>query len=129
MEGALHNILSTDAGVIALVTDRVYQVVLPQETALPAVLITRISTTGRELTQDGTLGVAEAVMEIASYATTINEAQALSRACRLAVRDRKGAFSGVQVLRVQFINEANEFSLTANMFAQFLDVAFLYRET
>jgi hypothetical protein len=85
LEAKIYALLSADAGVLALVSTRVYPVVAPQGTTLPYVVYQRISS-GREYALDGYCGLENSRMQVDVYADTEKEAWAVADAVTTAMR-------------------------------------------
>lgn len=90
MEGALIDLLLTDAPIAAVVGTRVYPLRKPQAAEYPVIIVTRIS--GQPLYADeGEVGLQQARMQVDSQSVTYTEAKNLAQ----LVRTRLSAFSGV----------------------------------
>lgn len=85
LETKLYTLLSGDAGVSALVSNRIYPLAAPQQADLPFVVYTRISS-GREYTLSGATGLENPRMQVDCYAETYSSAKAISEAVVTAVR-------------------------------------------
>lgn len=92
MEGALIDLLLTDAPIAAVVDTRVYPLRKPQAAAYPVIIVTRIS--GQPLYADeGEVGLQQARMQVDSQSMTYTEAKNLAQ----LVRARLSAFAGVHL--------------------------------
>lgn len=90
MEGALIGYLKADAGITAIVSDRVYPLRRLQGSDYPAVMVTRVS--GAPLyAEDGEVGLQSARVQVDSWAMNYTQAKDLAQ----LVRSRISAFSGV----------------------------------
>lgn len=93
LESQLYRILSADSGVSALVSARIYPLVIPQDVALPAIAYQRISGP-RDHDQLGPTGLQEARMQFTVQASSYASAKAVSEAVRAAL-DGFGGKSGI----------------------------------
>ena len=114
IEAALFTILSTNAGVGALVggtgtAARVWPLILPQQPTLPAVSFTRISTTGRQPHHSGHVRVVEPRFQFSCFASTPLAAKQLAAAVIAALTDFSGDVGDEQILSTEFANEADDF--------------------
>jgi hypothetical protein len=108
IEEALYAHLTANAGVLALVSTRVYPLVIPQDIALPAIAYQRISGP-RELAHDGPTGMARARIQITCQAATYTAAKAVAEAVRLALDGFRGPVAAnSEVLVVEIAALANE---------------------
>jgi hypothetical protein len=90
MEGALIDLIKADSFIGAVVGARVYPLRLPQGSAMPAIVSTRVS--GQPLyADDGEVGLQSARVQVDVWATTYTQAKDLAQ----LVRARLSAFSGV----------------------------------
>ena len=97
-EKAVYALLSADAGVVALVGDRIYPPPLPQDVALPALAVKHISSV--ELPRlDATVGtnLVTSRIEVEAIAKTYAAQKSLIEAVRLALSYQRGTFAGVYV--------------------------------
>jgi hypothetical protein len=79
MEGALIALLLADSGLVAIAAARVYPGSRPQGSALPAIVLARVS--GAPLyADDGEVGLGQARIQIDCWAATYGEAKTLARA-------------------------------------------------
>lgn len=85
LETKLYTLLSSDAGVVAIASDRVYPDEAPQNAALPYVVYTRISS-GRVYSLSGYSGLENPRIQIDCYAETMADVVSLSDAVISAMR-------------------------------------------
>jgi hypothetical protein len=93
MEEAIIARLLGESGVAAIVTTRIFPGSRPQGSALPAIVLNRISG-GPEYADDGEVGLEQARIQIDCWAATYGEAKLLARAvtaCLSAVEGTVGA--------------------------------------
>lgn len=86
---ALRSLLLGDAGIAALVADRVYPLRLPQGVKVASVVYTRV-TGDTDYTTQGASGYARSRMQIAAWAPTADAATALAN----KVKDCLSGFTG-----------------------------------
>jgi len=102
IEEALYAYLTNYAELTALVGDRIYPVILPQNTTLPAVTFQRISGI-REYSQSGPSGLAHPRFQFSCWAEKYEEAKAVAEQIRLALEGYKGMMGGSDGVRVDAI--------------------------
>ena len=108
IEEALYSCLTSDAGVAALVSTRIYPNVVPQDIALPAVAYQRISTT-RVMAHDGPTGVANARFQFTVSASTYSSARNVANAIRTALDGFSGLMGGQSGVKVEAVFVENDF--------------------
>lgn len=84
IEATIYATLKNDAGVTALVSSRIYPVVMPEGTALPAVVYQRIST-NPVASLDGDSGLDLVRMQISSWGKSYSSAKVLAAAVRTSL--------------------------------------------
>ena len=90
MEEAVISLLLDDAGVAALVSTRVYPGSRVQGSALPAVVINRVS--GAPVyTDDGESGLSQARLQVDCWGTTYSSAKGVARAVKAVLSAYNGA--------------------------------------
>ena len=109
IEEALVALLEADAGVSALVGNRIYPIVIPDGASLPAIAYQRISGPRAE-TMDGPSGLAWPRFQITSVAETVSEAIALANAVRHALDGYSGTVLGVVIDSILILNESTAFN-------------------
>ena len=83
---AVYAVLDAHAGLAALVGDRIYAILMPQDATLPAVTFQRISAEREPLmAPGGGNGVERARVRITAWATTLTSSQAITEQVRLAM--------------------------------------------
>lgn len=84
IEERLFYYLTGNPGVAALVTDRVYPLIAPQDAALPYLVYQRIST-ARERSHSGPSGLAHPRFQVTAVAATYSAVRNLANAVRIAL--------------------------------------------
>lgn len=126
IEEALYKYLRDDAGVSALVSDRIYPLVAPQGAIMPAIVHQRI-TTARPQTLDGSSGVALPWFQFRCWAATYDEACALAEAVRLALLRFRGGYGEV-VRSSTPENETGEYDSDAKLYGPLVEFRFTQKE-
>lgn len=104
LEEAIIALLLADAGVIALVSTRVYGGSRPQNAPVPSVVVNRIS--GMPVyTDDGETGLASARLQIDAWGGTYSSAKLTARAVIEALSAYNGTVSGVTFQNVLLEDE------------------------
>jgi hypothetical protein len=84
LEANLYENLKNDSGVAALVADRIYVAIAPQEAIMPAIIFHIISTVP-ENGLSGFLGLDKVRVQVDAWAKTYKEARNIQIAARLAI--------------------------------------------
>lgn len=131
IEEALFSYLSTNAGVSALVSTRIYPMTIPQDKALPAVAYQRVGGL-RVLAHDNSAKLAGGRWQFTCQAESYDTAKDVAAAIRAALhgyRGLMGGVSGVQVDGAQAVSEIDGYGMASTVFTVRLDVELLvYRE-
>ena len=98
-EEALTAYLMATPAVTALIGDRWFPMLIPQDAIRPAAAFQRIPGTQRVMAHDGPVGFASCTIQITAQAERYADAKALLRAIRLAVDGYRGLMGGLQVHR------------------------------
>lgn len=104
MEPALINLLLAADPVVALAGRRVYPAKRPQDSALPAVVLRKVSHGGGH-TMDGPEGCTEARVQLDCYGGTYDAAATLARTVRNALVGYEGTASGVVIQQIFLADE------------------------
>jgi hypothetical protein len=89
-------LLAADAALLALVpAERIVAGVLPQGTTLPALAITEVSRTDRNILHPGSHGRSTARVQVTAITASYPAQKALLQAVRHACRDKIGTVAGV----------------------------------
>lgn len=100
--------LSADAGVSALVADRIYPVILPQKPTYPAITFGKVSGL-RAPNLSGPSGLARPRISISSWGLTYKSAKDVATAVRQAMDGFSGLMGSVRVKSVTIDNEFDLF--------------------
>jgi len=102
IEEGLQAFLAANAGLVALISGRVYHRALPQGVVLPALTWQRISTP-RLAAHDtsGSTGTAHPRFQFDAWATTYASAKAITDALRAALNGYKGTMGALNPVTVQ----------------------------
>lgn len=114
----MHQALSGGAAIAALVSTRIYPLVLPQSVAYPAISYQRISNTG----QMGTTALRESRWQVNCWALTYTAAQALAVAVKNALEEYTATATAPRIKMVLVVNELDDFDPEANIFRVIVDV-------
>ena len=105
IEKAIFHRLSNASSITSLTSTRIYNQDLPQETAMPAIVFSRVSTYRGDVAHSGAMGLAEAIIQISIYTEAFSSARSLSEEVRKLFHVYKGTNNGVQVLLSKVIEE------------------------
>lgn len=114
----MYQALSGAAGIAALVSTRIYPLVLPQSVAYPAISYQRISNTG----QMGTTALRESRWQVNCWALTYTAAQALAVAVKNALEEYTATATAPRIKMALVVNELDDFDPEANIFRVIVDV-------
>lgn len=113
MEGALIDLIKSDAAIAALVNGRVYPLRRPQGSAFPAIVSTRVS--GQPLyDDDGEVGLQNARVQVDSIALTYTQAKDLAQAVRAALTAFSGVHAGINFSYIMLDEERDLTETGAN---------------
>ena len=127
MEAGLHDYLTKDNGVKAIVGTRVYPVYLPQSPTYPAITYQRI-TTERVGSTTGPSGLARPRFQVDCWATTYAGAKALSTAVRTAVDGHSGKIGSADVFGVIVSNETDFYEPDVDINRVTMDLIIWHKE-
>ncbi len=128
IEKAIYYRLSHASTVTALTSTRIYNLELPQETTMPAIVFSRINTNRDLISHGGALGLAESIIQVSLYADTVPEVRALSEAVRKTLHVYKGTNNGVEILLSRLINEVDLFDSELEVYHVAMDFQVKFRE-
>lgn len=114
VETAIRARLVADATVSGLIGTRAYALVLPQETAYPAITYNRVSGV-RVHDLDGPAGRGTPRISVNSWAETYLEAKALAAAVRVCLDGFRGTVGGVEINNISIENEIDLFEEDAGL--------------
>ncbi len=100
IEQSVATILTTTAGVTAVVEQRVHPLIIPQNergVAAQPCLVYQVITRERSKTRCGTIDLVRTSMQIDAYGRTYASAKAASEACVAAMLDYRGTVGGVTI--------------------------------
>lgn len=110
----IYNILANDAGVSALVGNRICPVTLPQGTAFPAIVYSEVNI-NPNYTKDANSRLDQVRVQIDCLALTYEDTASLADAVREALNVvSPGEYNGVNVFYIQFDNQQEFFDDAAD---------------
>ena len=128
LEDAIYNYLSGYAGLVPLVAQRVYPVILPQTVTLPAVTFSRVSRVG-ESDLNG-LAWSVARFQFSCWAKKHTTATATAAQVRAAFQDYQGVMGGsggISVMGADVVNEVDLYSAETGIFHVAVDVKITHK--
>lgn len=108
IKDALYKFLSTNSGVAALVSTRIYPNAIPQDAALPAIAYQEI-TAVRDYSHQGQNNTAEPLFQITIEAATYSTAIAVAAAVRAALSGYRGSVATSPATVIQGVFLENEY--------------------
>ncbi len=128
VEKAILYKLQNTAAITAYTSTRIYNQILPQETAMPCVVFSRISTQREDIAHSGAMGLAEAFMQISVYTEANASARGLANEIRKAFHCLKGTINGVVVMLSKVVQERDLYDSDQELYRVILELQIKYRE-
>jgi len=128
VEKAIYYRLANASSVTSLTSTRIYNLQLPQETAMPAIVFQRITTSRDLIAHGGALGLAEAIVQVSIYAETVTSVRALSEAVRVLLHVYKGTLNSVEIILSRLVNEVDLFDSELEIYHVAMDFQVKFRE-
>ncbi len=125
IEDTLRTQILADGGISALVSDRYYPGVLPQDPTYPAIVSQKVSDFD-EGTLTGVANVVRARVQLTVWASSYVDARAVTDAIRSLVDGAYGTWSGVKIGSVRIENDQDAYSEEAEIYGRRMDVMILY---
>jgi len=127
IEDGLFSYLSNNAGVAAIVSNRIYPLVMAQKTTLPA--ITYQTTALRpDRSLAGNTGRMAATIQINAWAGTHVAVKQLAEALRAALNDYSGAMGSDTIERSRVETETDGFDEETNFYRVGMQITIIYNE-
>ncbi len=111
----------------ALVSTRIYALQLPQNPTLPAITYQVISDV-HEVVQSGPVGFPSARVQYNCYGVTLEAAEAVYQALRLAVDGYAGMMGGVKVWLASVANKIDQLDPDTKRYKAIVDVIYIREE-
>lgn len=130
LEAAIYNEISTDAGVVAIASTRIYPTFIPADASLPAVAYQVFMYPG-PLAHDATEGLKSARVQFTCTATTYLVAKNLARAIKALLHGIKRTFGGSGGVTVEYsevVSLLDGYDFDTEKHTVRVDVMFLYKE-
>lgn len=127
IEEALYSRLSTYPEVVKLASTRIYPLVIPQDSDLPAMAYQRISGM-RELEHGGPSGFASGRFQVTCTAATYAAAVGLANAVRRGLEGYRGETGGVTVEACSTEGQYDGYNEMGDTFTVRVDFEVMYRE-
>ena len=129
VEAAVFDLLSSDAGVSGVVSNRIYPVKLPQDPTYPAITYFRVSAL-RHSAMGNDTGIVEKRVQISSWAELYADANNLAERVRDAMQRTRGTFAGVEILDIFMEGDGPEIWEDAvGAYQAITDCNVIYRES
>ena len=126
IEATLYSLLSADAAVAALVSDRIYPIYLPQTPTYPAVAYRRNSTSPVSLLSADT-NLLAARFEVAAFSKSFDQCIDLADKLRAALQRYQGTVGGVVVEDIMLDNIDQSYEPDFEVYESTLDITIHYR--
>lgn len=116
----IYTALSGASGIAALVSTRIYPLVLPQSVTYPAISYQRISNSP----QQGSTALRSTRYQINCWALTYAAAQGLATAVKAALEEYTATATAPRIKMALVVNELDDFDSEANVYRVIVDVIF-----
>jgi len=107
---AIYSLLSDDAAVDAIISDRIYPNVAKQSSAFPFVVYTVTGDNPTD-TKDGVSPLDENAVLILCYSQTYSQASDLADKVRTALDRKDGTYEGVNIQGIQYLSYSDDFDV------------------
>lgn len=125
IEEAIWSLLQNTSSITSLVSTRVYPVQMPQNPVYPALVYSLVSDRGLDwLSGDG--GMQWPRFQFDCYARTYTQAKRLARTLRLALNGASETVGAIDICRVMFLNEVDDFEPVAGIYLVTVDFRIQY---
>lgn len=125
IEEALKSVLTNDAGVAALVTGRIYPLVLPQKPTYPAMTYQTVAG-APDMTLTGESGLVKDLFQVDAYGATYAAVKGLARAIRTALNGKQFTVSTVQISSIVMKSSRDLSEPDINIFRVSMDFSILH---
>lgn len=126
LESGLFSLITTDAGVAALMGTRLYPSILPQDAVLPAGTYQRIAGPVG-YAHDGEAGVDFVLMQVSLFDDVLLDLIALREAVRSAVSGYRGTVASETFDGVRVMNQLQDFDVDTTLYVVHLDLMVPHR--
>ena len=127
---ALYSYLSTYAGLVSLISTKIYPLTIPQTTSPPAIAYERIYSERHHCMQaDSTL--TRHTIQFTIVSTTLASCESISEQLRTALQNYKGTMGGtggVVVRAVLIGNEHDFYDEESDLYNKYVEYEFMYEE-
>lgn len=114
----VYHALSGASGIAALVSTRIYPLVLPQSSSYPAISYQRISNSP----QQGSTDLRSTRWQINCWASTYTGAQTLATAVKTALEEYTATATAPRIKMALVVNELDDYDSEANVYRVIVDV-------
>jgi len=115
IEEALYSRLKTDTPITALVSNRIYPNILPQNVAYPAISYMRV-TGPRIHSHSGSSGLAHPLFQVDQWATTYSGVKDLAEKVRLRLQGFSGTVVTVVINGILFVGDRDSYDDEVEVF-------------
>lgn len=116
---AIYNLLSTNAGVSAIVGNKIFPVVIEQEKQPPAITY-RLSGKSPNETKTAVSSLDRPQVEITAVSVKYEQLDDMAEKIRLAIDGKKGVFGGVNITNSYYIDEEDDYDQEARAYLRVL---------
>jgi len=127
LEDGLQTFLVANAGVAALVIDRVQPFPLPQESVMPAITYRRIDAP-RMMAHDGPTGFATARIQCDCWGKNYSQAKRTANAVRKACDGYVGLMGSVEIHETEAAGDIDDYEPQVELYRTVIDLVILHME-
>jgi hypothetical protein len=134
IEKGIYKLLTADAGVSALVSNRVYWILQPKGTSVPSIVLSIVATDDT-YTFQGASGLRSALIQADCYASNYYDSRATSKAVRLLLENYRGNLPDADATSVQGCIVEKDWDMPFEeggksfVYRALLEVRFIYNDT
>ena len=127
-ESSLFTYLSAQTSLTALVSTRIYPVIMPQSTTMPAISYEKISHHRFSGAVNGQYGLCSPIYEFQIMATTYASVQAIATVMRSIFKNFSGTMGDIEVQLAKIISDDVGFDEKTNIYYSQIEFEFYYAE-
>lgn len=127
IEEALKTRLGSHAGLVALIAQRAYPVLLPQSPVYPALTYSRVSAQ-RDSVMGADSGLTRARFNVTSWDTTYAGVKAVSEQVRAALQRYRATVGGIEIQDIFILNDTDLFDDATRIHYVASDFEVIFRE-
>lgn len=128
IEYAVRSILADNAGVAALVANRIYYVTAPQKVTAPYLVISKVSGARQPYAHGATINFTSPRFQVSIFATTYLAAKQIAQAVQAVLGDYKGTSESTAIEATFYDNEVDYYDEDIGFYSVAMDFLVWYKE-